>query len=132
MQLLSICYMKTSTFTYKTKPISIICASLLFIAIFKLPIEYYTILRIVVFIGALLVLNSFIDKSVSWIIVFGLIAILFNPIIPLYLYVKDYWIPIDIVSGVLFLLCLIPNKTNKKVEKEKCKKPKEFQRDKIY
>jgi len=124
--------MKTSTFTYKTKPISIICASLLFIAIFKLPIEFYTILRIVVFIGALLVLNSFIDKSVSWTIVFGLIAILFNPIVPIYLYVKDYWIPIDIVSGIVFLMSLISNKTNEKDEVKKDNKTKEFQRDKIY
>ncbi|GFZ91100.1 hypothetical protein GCM10011531_23600 [Aquaticitalea lipolytica] len=90
------------------------------------------ILRIVVFIGALLVLNSFIDKSVSWTIVFGLIAILFNPIVPIYLYVKDYWIPIDIVSGIVFLMSLISNKTNEKDEVKKDNKTKEFQRDKIY
>lgn len=124
--------MKTATIAYKTKPISIICACLLFIAIFKLPIEYYTFLRIVVFIGALLVLNSFIDKSVRWIIVFALIAILFNPIIPIYLYLKDYWIPIDIASGIAFLLSLISNTTTEKNEEKKDANTKEFQRDKIY
>jgi hypothetical protein len=28
---------------------------------------------------------------------------LFNPIVPIYLYQKSFWMPIDLVTGVLFL-----------------------------
>ncbi|WP_423772990.1 DUF6804 family protein, partial [Agrobacterium tumefaciens] len=38
------------------KPFLTLCAICCFIAVFRLPIEYYTILRILISIGALLVL----------------------------------------------------------------------------
>ena len=82
--------------------VSIICAGLLFLAVFNLPIEYYIILRIVVFMGALLMILAR-TKSVSWILVFIVIAFLFNPVYPFYLYQKSKWIPIDIIAGILFL-----------------------------
>lgn len=120
-----------STITFSLKPISIICALLLFIAVLKLPIEYYTFLRIVVFIGALLVIIS-LSKKTIWVIIFGIIAILFNPIIPIYLYFKSYWVPIDIVVGILFLLLLLFSKPKEETKKIEPKKQREFKRDKIY
>lgn len=122
--------MKTKI-SYSNKPVSIICALLLFLAVFKLPIEYYTFLRIVVFIGALLTLLS-LSKKIVWVFIFSIIAILFNPIIPVYLYLKSYWIPIDIIAGILFLLVLFLNKSKKEIKKTAAKNQKEFKRDKIY
>ena len=37
-------------------------------------------------------------------IIFGVIGIIFNPIIPIYLNNKDIWTPIDIVVAVLILV----------------------------
>ncbi|MDO5969671.1 hypothetical protein Q4Q35_07615 [Flavivirga aquimarina] len=122
--------MKT-TITFNLKPVSIICAFLLFIAVLKLPIEYYTFLRIVIFIGSLLVIVSLL-KQVIWVIIFSIIAILFNPIIPIYLYHKSYWIPIDIIAGILFLLILFFNNPKEGSKKTETKKQREFKRDKIY
>jgi hypothetical protein len=122
--------MKT-TITYSVKPVSIICAFLLFLAVLKMPIEYYTFLRVAIFIGAFLVILSLSNKII-WVIIFGTIAILFNPIIPVYLYLKSYWIPMDIITGILFILILLlenPKKENKKLEPNK---QREFKRDKIY
>ena len=80
------------------------CAILLFVACFNLPIQYYTLLRIVVTLGAFCVLFKEFQKDVSLIgISFIVIAIFFNPIIPIYLYKKSHWIPLDIISGLLFL-----------------------------
>lgn len=120
-----------STITFSLKPVSIICALLLFIAVLKLPIEYYTFLRIVIFIGAMLVIIS-LSKKIIWVILFSITAILFNPIIPVYLHLKTFWIPIDIISGILFLLLLFFNKPKEKSKKIEPKKQREFNRDKIY
>lgn len=83
----------------------LICAGLLLFALFNLPIGYYTFLRIVVTIGAIAVVIKEFDNGLGfWVIAFGLIAILFNPIIPVYLHDKEVWMPIDIISALLFLI----------------------------
>ncbi len=113
------------------KPISFICASLLFLAVLKMPIGYYTLLRVVIFIGSLLLTITLYNKII-WAVIFAVIAILFNPIIPVYLYLKLYWIAIDVISGILFLLILFFNKPKEENKKIEPKKQREFKRDKIY
>ncbi|WP_414017891.1 DUF6804 family protein [Chitinophaga sancti] len=79
-------------------------AALLFIATIKLPIGFYTALRILVFIcSILLIRSSYQDSLTNWVILFLVIAVLFNPILPVYLYKKSIWIPIDVIAGILFL-----------------------------
>lgn len=83
----------------------LICAGLLFLSLANLPISYYTLLRIVVTIGAVtVVVSEFKNRINFWIITFGLIAILFNPLIPIYLNNKSAWIPIDIICAVIFVI----------------------------
>lgn len=87
------------------KPFLIFCALCCFIGIFRLPIEYYTFLRILVSAGALLVLyHTITSRQLYFSIVFLAIFILFNPVFPIYLYRKGIWIPIDTITGILFLL----------------------------
>ena len=87
------------------KPLLFICAAVLFIGVFPLPIGYYTLLRIVVCIGAIAVIVSEYDSKLTyWVIVFGLVAILFNPLFPVYFRSKTAWIPIDIIAGILFIV----------------------------
>ncbi|MCP1301631.1 hypothetical protein NK356_20865 [Chryseobacterium sp. S0630] len=101
------------------KPFLTFCALCCFIGIFRLPIEYYTFLRILISIGALLVLyNTLSFKQHYFSIIFLIILILFNPVFPIYLYRKSIWIPIDTITGVLFLLInFIERKEQKKEEK---------------
>jgi hypothetical protein len=76
----------------------IICAAFLLLAIADLPIGFFTFLRIAVTIGAVAVIIKNSPKRLNfWVIAFGLIAILFNPIIPVYLRDKEVWIPIDMI-----------------------------------
>ncbi|GAA4163947.1 hypothetical protein GCM10022217_33730 [Chryseobacterium ginsenosidimutans] len=101
------------------KPFLTFCALCCFIGIFRLPIEYYTFLRILVSIGALLVLyNTLSFKQHYFSIIFLVILILFNPVFPIYLYRKSVWIPIDTITGILFLLINFIEKLEQKKEEE--------------
>lgn len=83
----------------------LICTGLLLLALADLPIGYYTFLRIVVTIGAIgIIINELQDSLSFWVIIFGIIAILFNPLLPIYLNDKSAWMPIDIICAILFLI----------------------------
>jgi hypothetical protein len=87
------------------RTICIICAAIALIACFDLPIEYYTFLRIAITIGTIAIIIKEVQKDVNLLgIAFIGIAILFNPIIPIYLYKKSIWMPIDIFTGFMFLI----------------------------
>lgn len=74
-------------------------AALLFLGVFSLPYGYYMLLRVIVFVSALYLISQ--NKN-EWLYIFLGIAILFNPILPIYLS-KTIWIPIDIAVGILYL-----------------------------
>lgn len=64
-------------------------------------------MRIVVFIAsciiALVEYNSSNNINI-WTVLFALIAILFNPIFPIYLHYKDIWAILDIVGAIVFIV----------------------------
>ncbi|WP_426326766.1 DUF6804 family protein [Pedobacter sp. R-06] len=98
----------------------VICALCCFVAIFKLPIEYYTFLRTIVSLGALLLIYVWTkQKNYALTIVFILVLILFNPLYPIYLHRKSIWIPLDIITGILFLLIAFYSKKEPAKEEEK-------------
>lgn len=91
-----------------------LCAILLLLCIGDLPIGYYTLVRIVVTIGAVCVIVNESNKDLNfWQVSFGLIAIIFNPVIPVYLHDKSIWLPIDIIAAVLFIIKLLILKSTK-------------------
>lgn len=100
------------------KTLLFICAALLFIGVVSLPISYYTFLRIAVSIGAgIICYQEWNNPSKSWFIVFGIIFVLFNPIIPIYLRNKGIWIPLDIIAGIIFAVKALSYK-EVKIDKE--------------
>ena len=68
---------------------------MLFIAVLPLGSGYYDLLRIVVSVAAAVIIFR-------GSLIFIPILILFNPIIPVYIYDKAVWAIIDIVSGLVF------------------------------
>lgn len=77
----------------------------LVLGVFDLPIGYYTFLRILVFATCLLFV--YLEHNTShnnWIIAFSIIAILFNPLFPVYLGDKSYWFLIDLIVAILFII----------------------------
>ena len=99
------------------KHLLLICAGLLFLGLVDLPIGYYTLLRIIVTIGAVATVVSEFENGINfWVIIFGIIAILFNPLIPIYLNDKSAWMPIDIIASILFIIKSFTLNQNKKDE----------------
>ena len=47
--------------------------------------------------------QNYKNNNQGWAVVFGIIALIFNPLIPLYIYDKFAWLVIDLVAGLLFL-----------------------------
>jgi len=81
----------------KTKFLRLIGIILLLIAIPELPYGYYTFLRIVITILSVYIIFVALGSDrVGWSWIFGGVAILFNPLFPVYL-TKEIWVVIDIV-----------------------------------
>ncbi|HOJ36866.1 MAG TPA: hypothetical protein PLI27_01225 [Ignavibacteriales bacterium] len=68
------------------KIIFLFSAAMLFLGIFNQPTVFYKYLRFIITVGALVgIYNEFDKNSYFWIISFLIIAVLFNPIFPVYL-----------------------------------------------
>lgn len=97
------------------KVLCIICVAMLLLGCIELPTLYYTFLRIIVSLGALGILAREVQKDVNLFgITFIIILILFNPIVPIYLYKKSIWIPIDLSTALLFLASFGREKSSRK------------------
>jgi hypothetical protein len=82
------------------KSFLIIAAIMLLIAILPLPYSYYPVLRIVVTGSTAFAAFYFFNKDDSQSgIILALMAILWNPIFPIYLD-KSLWIPLDIAAAI--------------------------------
>jgi len=67
---------------------------------------YYVLLRWIVTISAVFLLSlAYESKKAFWLFSMGIVAILFNPIIPVHLD-KETWIIIDLVAAILFLISI--------------------------
>ncbi len=96
---------------------SLIAIGLLLLAIAKLPYGYYMFLRIVITIIAITnALEEVKSLKKIWLIVFIIIAIIYNPIIPIYLK-KHIWIPINITVAGIFTVSIFKTGFNKILKK---------------
>ena len=90
---------------------------MLFLCLIEWPYFYYVVLRVLVCVSAIAhacSVATFVEdienKALSYILwglvgIFGLIAILFNPLLPFHLS-REVWVPIDLTTAVLFMICL--------------------------
>jgi ABC-type Fe3+-siderophore transport system permease subunit len=86
--------------------VRLIVAGLLIWALARHPYGYYTLLRWIVCasVGYLLYVAYDLRKT-PWVWIFGAIAVLFNPIIPIYL-TKSTWAPIDAISAGIVVISI--------------------------
>lgn len=85
----------------------LIPAALLLLAMADMPSGYYVFMRIVVcLVSTIIAYGSYKehDSLNGGAILFGLMAIIFNPIIPVYLYDREIWMPIDIIGAIIFVV----------------------------
>jgi len=93
---------------------AIIASVMLFIAILPLPYGYYQLLRLIVCgIGAYIAFQAYKMKKQPWAWTMGIIAFLFNPLIPIHLD-KATWGFIDLVVAVIFLVSISKLKEERK------------------
>lgn len=87
------------------KVLCIISAVLLLLAIpTGWPYDYYILLRWFICFSSLVVSHGFYkSKLQGWSLVFGLNAILFNPVFPIKLQ-KNTWVLIDLLAAFLFFI----------------------------
>jgi len=80
-------------------------AVVLVIGILPMPIGYYTLTRLVVCVCSFYYAYNFYqkkDETRTWI--FGFLVILYNPIIPVYLYEKIIWVFVNIATIAAFYM----------------------------
>lgn len=90
-----------------------IAAAMLFIGVAPLPYGYYMLLRLVatiVFAWAAYVTYEREEEVLPWIL--GVIALLFNPLIPIHL-PKEVWMAVDLGAGIFLLTLISRIKENK-------------------
>ena len=75
---------------------------LLLLASFPFPYGYYTLLRLVVCSTAVFLgWFSYKKQKVRWVWIMGLIALIFNPVIPIH-FNKRLWIVLDLIGAGVF------------------------------
>lgn len=84
---------------------SYLSISLLVLAIFNMPIGYYTFLRLAISISSsFLAYKNYIEKNNLLAVGFIIVLCLFNPIFTVYFWDKGTWIIIDLIVAVLFFI----------------------------
>lgn len=86
-----------------TKWLSIASGVLLLLGMFNgWPYGYYTFLRLAICGISIYNTISFSKLNLSgWVLIFAALAILFNPLLPIYLN-KSTWVGIDLISAIIF------------------------------
>lgn len=87
------------------KPLAMIAGVMLLLAVPPMwPYAYYQILRdVVCIVAVILAIAAFNGKQHTWVWIMGIIAVVFNPLAPVYLS-KGTWVLLDIVAaGCMFI-----------------------------
>ena len=83
---------------------SLIAVAMLLISLADLPYGYYQLLRFVICGVAVYVAYTAYNWQKIWVVwLFGFVALLFNPLIPIYLS-REIWQPIDVICTILFIV----------------------------
>jgi len=92
---------------FKTRPHFVPCiiaAVMALVAIADLPYGYYTLMRLVVCATAIFVIVVAAKSGQSWgIWLYGIIGLLFNPLIPIHL-TKGIWQPLDFLAAAALVV----------------------------
>ncbi|MBW8015052.1 MAG: hypothetical protein FVQ82_02625 [Planctomycetes bacterium] len=85
---------------------SLIAAAMLLLALADLPYGYYQLLRLVVCgVSVYIAVTAYSWQKMWGVWLFGFIALLFNPLIPIHLS-REIWQPIDVVCAILFIVMM--------------------------
>lgn len=84
--------------------LGLIAAVVLLAALASMPYGYYRFLRWAVAIAAVAMAVGAYGTKMTWVVwVLGLVALLFNPLVPFHL-TRELWRPIDVSTALLLLV----------------------------
>lgn len=87
--------------------LSLVAAVLLVVALLPWPYEYYTALRVIVAVASVvLAVAAFRAKQTGWALAAIAVAVLFNPILPIWLD-RGIWAILDVASAVLLAVAAL-------------------------
>ena len=85
--------------------LTLVCAAACFAALFSLPQGYYLFVRILVSIGALVVMReAYETKKLFWIGAFATVLIVYNPFVLVFPYHHSFWMFAHVITVLLFLI----------------------------
>ncbi len=85
------------------KYLTLFATIILAVGCLSLPIGYYTLLRLVACGGAIAVIIADNERGINFSnVLWAVVALLFNPVFPVYLHNKSTWVIIDAVVAILF------------------------------
>ena len=85
------------------KLLSLVCTTMLLLAIAELNDIYYFFLRLSITLSIATIIIIDIKKiHALWLILFVATALVFNPVIPVHFYKTSLWLPIYIAAATLF------------------------------
>lgn len=97
------------------KWLCVISGVMALLAILPWGYSYYQLLRVILFLSSAIVAYGFYKSQLSgWALAFGAIAILFNPIFPIYM-ARSSWTGVDLIVGLMFLIASGSMKARKKI-----------------
>jgi len=82
-----------------------VVASTIFVVmgLFNLPYSFFMLLRIVLCIAAVIgVKRASEARQNNWVWVYAILAVLYNPVLPVHLGDKDVWVGVNVVTVVIF------------------------------
>ncbi|MFC1636345.1 DUF6804 family protein [Planctomycetota bacterium] len=104
---------------------AIIAALMLFGALAQWPYGYYQLLRFVVCgVSVYVAVMAYTWKKIWATWLFGIVAILFNPLVPIHLS-RELWQPIDFMTAVLFVVTVFVLKRPEQASPETTNSPKQ-------
>jgi len=100
----------------KKNIITFVSVVFLFLALFGgWPYGFFTLLRFIVFaITAYLAWIAYKEKQEKWTLIFGFLAVIFNPFIPLY-FGRSSWVIIDLITAIFLIISIFTFKISKKI-----------------
>ena len=85
-------------------PMIYVLCFMLVLAVLPLPYGYYQLLRLAATVGFVwLAISAFNNNLQGWAVGAGLLALLYNPIIPVHL-TREIWLPINLISAAVAFL----------------------------
>jgi hypothetical protein len=96
------------------KTIKIILSILFFLCLADMPYGYYLFVRFAAMIGfGILAFQSAETENKSWMIIYGALAVLFQPFIKIALG-RELWNAVDVIVGIGLIISLFANKQRTK------------------